>query len=181
MNKLNNKGFLLIETLVVSIFVLSICLIIFRNGMPIIQEYEKREYYDDLESIYMANEFREFLLKDSNTASILRDVEGQGFRILSCNDVSDRNKCMNYLKTMQIKDNENGQFILAKWNMSSIGNYVISNNDVLDKNYRTYIKYLSNQIIDDVPDTYRLIIERETLYNNVINQKFSNMSFPKVN
>ena len=52
MLKLNNKGFVLIETLVTAVFVMAIFSIIYANFYPIMAEYEKRESYDDLDSKY---------------------------------------------------------------------------------------------------------------------------------
>lgn len=52
MKKINNKGFVLAETLVVSLFLLVIFTMIFRNFLPLVGEYEKREYYDDIDSKY---------------------------------------------------------------------------------------------------------------------------------
>ena len=50
--KLNKKGFVLAETLVVAVFMATIFTIIYVNFYPLIGEYEKREFYDDLDSKY---------------------------------------------------------------------------------------------------------------------------------
>lgn len=52
MKKLNNKGFVLAETLVVAVFLVTVFSIIYNNMMPVIGEYERREVYDDLDSKY---------------------------------------------------------------------------------------------------------------------------------
>lgn len=54
MKKINNKGFALVETLIVSVFVVSLFLIVFSNFYPLMAEYEKRENYDDIDSVYAA-------------------------------------------------------------------------------------------------------------------------------
>lgn len=51
-NKLNNKGFVLVETLIVSTFVMSIFSILYNNFYPLMGEYEKREVYDDIDGKY---------------------------------------------------------------------------------------------------------------------------------
>lgn len=53
-NKLNNNGFVLIETLIVSVFIMSIFAILYNNFYPLMGEYEKRESYDDIEGKYAA-------------------------------------------------------------------------------------------------------------------------------
>ena len=52
--KLNNSGFILVETLIVTVFVLAIFAILYNNFSPIIGEYEKREFYDDIDGKYAA-------------------------------------------------------------------------------------------------------------------------------
>lgn len=52
MLKLNKKGFALVETLIVSVFVMTIFSLLFTNFFPMIGEYERREGYDDIDSIY---------------------------------------------------------------------------------------------------------------------------------
>ena len=59
MKKINNKGFALVETLIVSAFVIGIFSVMYANFYPMMGEYEKRENYDDISSIYNAN-----LIKD---------------------------------------------------------------------------------------------------------------------
>lgn len=54
MKKFDNKGFALVETLIVSVFVVSLFLIVFNNFYPLMSEYEKREVYDDVDGVYAA-------------------------------------------------------------------------------------------------------------------------------
>ena len=54
MKKNFNKGFALVETLIVSVFVVSIIGIIFINFYPLIGEAEKRENYDNVDDKYAA-------------------------------------------------------------------------------------------------------------------------------
>ena len=50
--KLNNKGFVLVETLIVSVFIAAIFAILYNNFYPLMGEYEKREVYDDIDGKY---------------------------------------------------------------------------------------------------------------------------------
>lgn len=52
MRKLNNSGFVLVETLIVSVFVMSIFSILYNNFFPLMGEFEKREVYDDVDAKY---------------------------------------------------------------------------------------------------------------------------------
>ena len=52
MKKLNNKGFALVETLIVSIFVMVIFTVLYTNLIPMMGEYEKRQNYDNVNNLY---------------------------------------------------------------------------------------------------------------------------------
>jgi hypothetical protein len=59
MKKLKNKGFVIVETLIVAAFVLGIFTFIYVNVIPLIGIYEQRNTYDDLESVYNIDTIRD--------------------------------------------------------------------------------------------------------------------------
>lgn len=65
MLKINSKGFVLVETLVVAVFVSAIFSVIYSNFYPIMGEYEKREVYDDIDSKYATFWFKRIIQSDS--------------------------------------------------------------------------------------------------------------------
>lgn len=54
MKKISNKGFVLAETIIVAVFMVTIFSALYSNYFPIMANYEKRAYYDDLDSKYIA-------------------------------------------------------------------------------------------------------------------------------
>ena len=64
--KKNNKGFVLVETLVVSVAIAAIFSVIYTNIVPVLGEYEKVENYDDLDSKYIAHWMRMLVIKQGN-------------------------------------------------------------------------------------------------------------------
>ena len=77
MKKINNKGFALVETLIVSAFIVSIFTIMYTNFYPIMGEYEKRENYDDISLLYSSNLFKKLIEKNKsypNMASKINSV-----------------------------------------------------------------------------------------------------------
>ncbi len=48
----NNKGFVLVETLVVTVFVVTVFTMLFVQYTPALSEFERREYSDDIDSKY---------------------------------------------------------------------------------------------------------------------------------
>ena len=52
LNKLNNKGFMIAELLVVTVAIMVIFTIVYSNFYPTMGEYEKRETYNNINSLY---------------------------------------------------------------------------------------------------------------------------------
>ena len=67
MKKLNSGGFVLAETLVVTVFIMTIFTILYSNFFPLIGEYEKREHYDDVDSKYKVYWLKNFIQHPSYT------------------------------------------------------------------------------------------------------------------
>ena len=70
MSNINKKGFVLIETLVVTVFVVTLFLLVYRVTMPSIGEYEQLDKYDDVDSIYYANVIKRMLLRYADFTKI---------------------------------------------------------------------------------------------------------------
>jgi len=60
----NNKGFVLVESIVVAIFVLAFLTFLILNLLPLIGSYEAALKYDTVESRYNAHLIRKMILKD---------------------------------------------------------------------------------------------------------------------
>ena len=63
--KKNNKGFVLVETLVVTVFVMAVFSVIYVNFYPLAGEYERREFYDDVDSKYETYWIKRFIQSSS--------------------------------------------------------------------------------------------------------------------
>lgn len=116
MKKLNNKGFILAETLVVSVFLMIMFTMIFSNYLPIIAEYEKRETYDDVDGKYTAYWFKRLIetgySPDSTTSDQLSNLATRSYIQFSCNNIVEENSqramCFQLLKELEIEaDNTN--------------------------------------------------------------------------
>ena len=65
MKKLNDKGFVLAETLIVTVFILAIFTMIYTYYYPIMGLYEERETYDDVDGKYAAYWVKRLIENDS--------------------------------------------------------------------------------------------------------------------
>lgn len=62
MKKLNDKGFVLVETLIVSVFVMALFTVLYTDLFPLLGEYQKRENYNDIDSKYIAHWVRKMVM-----------------------------------------------------------------------------------------------------------------------
>ena len=125
MKKLNNKGFVLSETLVVSVFLMVLFTMIYTNFYPLIGEYEKRENYDDADGKYLAYWIKKMIESDGYILSTNEDdyeessaeavasaqrrihsMNKYGYMRFSCKDVStdnnQRNLCVSLVNSFEI-------------------------------------------------------------------------------
>jgi hypothetical protein len=63
---MNRKGFVLVESIVTSVFVLGLFTFIVSNILPLIAEYDKGFSYDTIESVYDAHMIRKMILRNSD-------------------------------------------------------------------------------------------------------------------
>lgn len=89
MKKLNNKGFVMTETLVVAVFIMSIFAIMYNNYFPLIGEYERREVFDDIDGKYAAFWVKRFIQHDSFVVSstMINNINTTGYTRISCSNI----------------------------------------------------------------------------------------------
>lgn len=163
MKKVNNSGFILVETVVVGVIVLSIFVLLYQNLVPNISEYEKRIHYDDIDSVYAANMFFNVLTNDENYDNIIASANSSGYVDLTdCSKFSNvgKEKC-NALKTQFEFTGEN-RIILGKIPYTEV---VQINN--LPRGFLDYVKYLQTTAGTTVG--YTLLISRSVTYTDRVN------------
>ena len=110
MKKINSKGFVLAETLIVAVFLMAIFTMIYANFYPLIGEYEKRENYDDVDGKYTAYWIKK--LVESN--GYVLDTDGInmmnkfGYVRFECSDMSadnnQREMCISLVNSLEISN-----------------------------------------------------------------------------
>lgn len=97
--KKNNKGFVLAEAIIVSVFVLGMFTYLAMNVIPLISRYERVVNYDNPQEIYLANTLYEEMveLETSNNVQnriTMSNNNNNNNNVLKCNDsVSVNNTC----------------------------------------------------------------------------------------
>lgn len=170
MLKNNNKGFVLVETLVVAVFVMAIFSVIYTNFYPIMGEYEKRESYDDIDSKYAAFWFKRIIQSESvNFTNILTDIGNKKYHEFVCNDIIDSDatarKICNDLRTrlgvekIYITNYKIGN----RNNIDDKNNFkgIVDGNSIFSSGLQDYVAYLPtySKVSSLNGACYRLIIE----------------------
>ena len=99
---MKNRGFVLVETIITSVFVLGLFTFIIANIIPLIADYDKSRDYDSIESIYDAHLIRKMILKsDEQRATNLVSLPPEGYYIFDgteiCLYISNTNYCKKLL------------------------------------------------------------------------------------
>ncbi len=185
------NGFLLVETLIVTVFVMTLFLFIYRNVVPLIGEYTRRENYDDIDSVYAASLIRNLILSDGNYDSLVAGIDNEHpYKDISdCNLYQQKNLC-NALKeqlniTQVIDENNNvvdGKIYLSRYELTRLKRQVsegtIFNNNT-ERGIREYISYLPNYTSKDLVIGYRVIIVRNTRVGEDLVPKYANIEVVK--
>lgn len=89
MKMLNKRGFILVETLVVSLFVVTLFILVYQNLVPSIGDYQTMSAYDDIDSVYASNLFKQSLLRYGNMDYIDSYLSSHTYlNITNCNDTN---------------------------------------------------------------------------------------------
>lgn len=163
MKNINNRGFILVETVVVGVIVLSIFVMIYQNLVPALSDYETRIHYDDIDSVYAANMFFNLLNNDDNYDNIMSLASSNGYVDLTdCSKFSsDGQQLCTALKT-QFEFTTENRIILGKIPYTQ----VITIHD-LPRGFLDYVKYL--QTTTEVTTGYTLLISRSVTYTDRVN------------
>lgn len=168
MKKLNSKGFVMTETLVVAVFIMGIFGIMYNNYYPLIGEYERREVFDDVDSKYGAFWIKRFIQHNSYDLSAAQknSINNNGYVLFSCNNINNdyrKTMCNKLLKELEVKDyNVQPKVYITKYNLETF-----KNNVAADTNYATfsggfsdYVNFLPLYRVPSLNDAeYRVLIE----------------------
>ena len=104
--KLNNKGFVLVETLIVAVAVAAIFSLVFKHFYPLMGEYERREDYDDIDSKYGTYWVKRLIQSDYyNFETNRNEITTNGYSLFSCDNISDpvkKNMCNQLLVDLEV-------------------------------------------------------------------------------
>lgn len=136
--KLNNRGFVLLETLVVAIFIVSIFTFLYVSVIPLLGTYDDLNNKANIDIVYKLYHIRKALYQDDNFLTMTSLDNG----IITCQNFTIPSKCQKLL-TMLDLDESNYQLLYVR-----DGSYnTLKNNNELSEELKEYIEPNGSTII----------------------------------
>lgn len=176
MKKIDNKGFALVETLIVATFVMGIFTLIFTNYFPMMGEYEKRERYDDIDSVYNTYLIKKMLENSGSSSTAIINLNlnqisaGKGFVAVNCsiyNNTEYLDYCQNLFTNTGVSS-----LIITSYNLSNLKSNLDSKLPNSYQDFKDYISSLPDYTKETTtesgkPYVYRIIAR----YTRVVNSE----------
>ena len=149
MKKLNKKGFILVETLIVTVFVVTMFIVIYQATMPILGDFEQYNKYEDIDAIYDANLYRQMIQKYGNDDYIKSQIDRNTYvDISNCNntDVYTSGAYCNLVQEA-LGITSDDRILLTEYDISDFKNVAKANDDFdsgVYSNFREYLNTISN-------------------------------------
>lgn len=174
--KKNNKGFVLVETLVVTVFVAAVFSVIYINFYPLVGEYERRDFYDDLDSKYGAYWMKVFAQRSNFNFSAVSSMitnNSYGYYLSKPNDFcgllpdgsDDRALCLTMSERLHVNQiiithyRLDGKDTLTEQTTTNFKQKVMDRNDI-GENFHSYVDFLPNYIVPSLNGArYRILVE----------------------
>ena len=129
MKKINSSGFVLAETLVVTVFLMIIFGMIYSTFLPLMGEYEKRETYDSVDDKYSVYWIKR-MIEDSSynmPTAKANAFKSKGYARFECSDIVDdeekREFCVNTVKNLQVegcdKKGDNCDIFITRYRLAN--------------------------------------------------------------
>ena len=150
MKRINNKGVILLETLLVSVFILSIFIFVYRNSIPMMGLYKKLETFDDIDSVYAANTIKNLIvteLSDDTIEDLLKKTTKTYVDVSSCETInSNDEKWQGYCNTLKdwLDITENDIIYITTYDVREFRDDIMEK-DNINANFREYVKTVTNQ------------------------------------
>lgn len=104
MKKKNNKGYMLAETLIVTVFVSSVLIFLFIQFTNLSKSYDESYIYNTTEGLYALEDIKTYINKDQTFISYLEEnIDTLGYiDITDCNLFNNKEYCLNLIEIENI-------------------------------------------------------------------------------
>jgi hypothetical protein len=151
MKKNNNRGFMLVETLVVSTFIFSTLIFLYVQFRTVNNSYSATFNYNTANGLYAVNNVKEYLLDVGYRDLALKIGEEKYIDITSCpiQYISELSYCRALFEKLNIKT-----VIFTNQDLSELKGYLLQARP-FDEDLNKFINFIK---YDDADNEYRLII-----------------------
>ncbi|MBQ9071554.1 MAG: hypothetical protein IJY25_00145 [Bacilli bacterium] len=148
MKKMNNKGFALVETLVVTIFIATVLIFLFIQLSNLSSSYEDSFNYNSVEGLYALDDIKYYIESDTNAYMQIQDelTETSYIDISDCSKFSDSDYCKQLLSL------ENVDIIILAINLKDYESVLADMSD-----YPEGLKTFISKINNSGQEPYRII------------------------
>jgi len=137
--KLNCKGFVLLETLIVALFVVFVFTFLYTTIIPLLGTYEDLTNKNNIDVVYKLYHVRKNLYNDINYTTIINNQYGR----LSCDNYTNRNYCHSLISSDYI-DLIDGYEIVYVKDINTYKNDLFNINGLSNELYEYIEKYDGN-------------------------------------
>lgn len=144
--KNNCKGFVLLETLIVAVFIIGIFTFLYSSVVPLLGTYDNLTTRNSIDGVYKLYHLRKFLYKDDNYKNIVGN--SNGYAKITCNDFSNSSRCNALISENNLDLGNNYELIYVKdidTNKSKVMDII--NDDTFKKYVNNYNDEYSNVIL----------------------------------
>ena len=128
---LNTKGFMLVETLVVTAFVAGVLIFLFIQFSTLEQKYESTYKYNNVEDLYSLKNIKKYLESDTTFINSLSSItESSYLEITDCNLLTDQKYCT---KLFELENIENIYIALNEFDKKIFNNKNSEFKDFINK------------------------------------------------
>lgn len=147
MKKMNNKGFLLAESLVVSTFVLTVLVLLFVQFRGLFNSYEDSYDYNTVEGIYNLNTMKKYLLNNQSGGDLSSKIGSSGYVTIVRNGTCQTNIGLSGLDYCDALSGEMGlkTLLFTSSNLSSLN----TSNSMFTQSFKDFLSKLENENGED--------------------------------
>lgn len=181
MKKLNENGFLLVETLIVTVFVVSIFIFIYSNTVPLVGKYEQRFKYDDLDSVYAADLVRELIMSSTNFEAVRNLSPGTQIKSVTCDQIGNGNNAYKTYCEALIKELSVDKIYITHYSLTALKTAIDKKEiaeiqDYNNRGLKSYIDYMPTFTFNaDLVNQNRIIIIRKVEEYGYVYTRYANI------
>lgn len=151
MEKKHNRGFSLLETLIVSTFISGVLIILFTQYIVIQKSYDKTYNYNGVISIYQTKEIVDYLSKEEASFVIqkLGNTPSGYFDITDCSALTNKTYCQKLFELLNVKT-----VIISLNDLSGLKTSLNTSN-IYSENLFDFINYVDTK----TNKKYRVVVE----------------------